>query len=383
VTREDEAEQERLPQDVARALGDMGLLVPERDSEVLGAEQRGEAEVELPERLGSFSGYRRASDAGVAPPAGKVVPLQRPAQRGGNLVRYAVGFALGAAATVMVWLSRPEPVTVPPIGGATGELREPKPPEQKAPIAVDLATQCTNCCAGSGCSSAPADARSCPSGRSCVECEPSADSNVFKLRLSALGLSDEGRGWFAQQGLALEQLLVCADAHGRALGCRSAIGQPGDLVQWSSLPVASTTSQLVGGLGVHLRKSESGSDLASFTSAVSVSPDTLCRGVAARLASPDGTVVGKVSAFFDDIHFVELARAATVKQLLDQEQRYAFSGGLPDVYETRGEAERRFALVIGPLPQSAATAIRWQLLDQGAEGELTFGDDHVGPPRPR
>jgi hypothetical protein len=118
-------------------------------------------------------------------------------------------------------------------------------------------------------------------------------------------------------------------------------------------------------------------------SAVTLSVDTLCRGVAARLALPDGKVIGKVSTFFDDAVFVELGRAETVREALAFEQGYAFSGGAPDVYETAGEGARRFALVIGPLSQARADRVRWQLLEREKEPTLTFGEDLRGSPRPR
>ena len=60
-----------------------------------------------------------------------------------------------------------------------------------------------------------------------------------------------------------------------------------------------------------------------------------------------------------------------------------FQGGEPEIYETSGAGESRFALVIGPLPRDAAERIRWQLLEQDSDAAITFGDDHVGRPRPK
>lgn len=103
----------------------------------------------------------------------------------------------------------------------------------------------------------------------------------------------------------------------------------------------------------------------------------------ARLATSDGTQIGRVSAFFDDTYYIELGRAATVADTLELQLRYRFEGGEPEIYETSAPAERRFALVVGPVTRDAAERIRWQLLEQATETTITFGDDLVGRPRPR
>lgn len=397
---------------LSRALGNTDRLIPETPDEVARAEaEQSAAEKQegafdesendaLPARLRSFGGFDGAqheSHARVTGPpseqssrrakenestASNVTSLGE--RRRSHALRYALGFALGAAAATFVWLQQqPESeVAPPPIAGVPTEL-EPTPQPPKGKAKIDLSTVCVGCCGGSQCKSAPEAMRTCPSGRSCVECEAADERNVFKLRLSAVGLTDEGKSWLKENEMDLGALSVCANVQGRKLGCRSAAGDAQDLVKWWSLPVTTTTPQLIGGLGVELKQSPEGMSFASFDSAVTVSADTLCRGVAARLALPDGRIIGKVSAFLDDTHFVELARASSVPELLRHKEQYEVSGGVADVYEANaGEAER-FVLAIGPLGRGAAHRTRWQLLEQEREATITFGDDYVGSPRPR
>jgi hypothetical protein len=378
-------------------MGKSGALVPESVREVERAEAAGlEDSVELPARLASFGAYERAAGRAVADDAAttenneqraaksNVVPLSSARKSSGRtmgMLRVATGFVLGAAAASVLWVGlRPPEVEPPRIGGVAGELTS-TPPKPKAPLRVEVDASCKDCCAGVECAATKNE--SCASGRRCVGCSVGDDKNVFKLRVSALGLSEEGRAWFATAGLNLATLSICADAYGQALGCRSAVEEPRDLVEWASFPVTTTSAQLVGGLRVQLLDPKSKQEHASWKSAVTVSADTLCRGVAARLTLPDGLVLGKVSAFFDDTYFVELGRAANVPGVETLRSAYAFEQASADVYETSAPGERRFALVLGPFNRDGAERLRWQLLEQESEAHITFGDDHVGRPRPR
>ncbi len=391
---------------LAEALGSMGLLPPETSEEVRLAEaELDERSVELPPSLRNFrrdSSVEAIHDAETGATNDNVVPLRRSndVKKTRNAWRYATGFALGAAAASVLWMNTSTPpVPAPTVGGASSELTSlPTPTESK--LTLELAAACEQCCAGARCGAAAGDLSSCASGRECISCTPADVKNAYKIRISALGLNDAGRRWAEARG-GVSDLEVCADIRGRSLGCRSATEQPSDFVEWASLPIATTNSQLVGGLRVVLRATgtatkdaETARDsqlantskrapLASWSSAVSVSPETLCRGVAARLALPDGEVIGRISAFFDDTYFVELQRAGSVKQLLAAEERFEFHGGHASIYEASTPGTDRFVLAIGPTTRARADALRWQLLDQGFESRITFGDDHQGPPRPR
>jgi hypothetical protein len=180
-------------------------------------------------------------------------------------------------------------------------------------------------------------------------------------------------------------LQICAELQGKSLGCRSAVEEPGDLLDWSSLPVATTSGQLVGGLRVELRNAGSATTaapLATWASAVTVTPDTLCRGLSARLTA-DALNIGRVSVFFDDPYYVELGRASTVSQLLTLKNRFRVTGeNSIKVYETTSAGDEAFALVLGPTDRVGSERARWQLLDQNLNAPIVLGADFRGQPRP-
>ncbi len=391
--------------EVAEALRSRDLLIPETPDEVRRVEEAiDEDAVELPAGLRSFSAGRRKSareetsqkreKSPVALRADEAeepsTPTDATPERAVAEVRrlrtarvWAFAGTLAAAAAIaFVWLSRSPPtVETPPIGGAQDELQVP-PPAPPKKMRLDLSADCRECCAGAQCADANDDLRTCPSGRDCVACETPSGKNAYKIRVSALGLSDAGLAWAKRDGRDLSTLKICATAHGTSLGCRSATEDPSDLLDWISLPAATTSSQLLGGVRVTLESADQ-SAVASWQSAVHVGPETLCRGVAARLTTPTGEAIGRVSVFFDDAYFVELARAATVTALLEKQEQFLFDGGAPALYETSADGNRRFALVLGPTTRRQAEKLRWQLLDQDFDAPITFGEDHRGRPRPR
>jgi hypothetical protein len=368
---------ETLSPELNTALGKLGMLLPETLDEVRRAELEHDAnDAPLPRALQHF----RARDNVV-----QFAPRPAPAPRTGYARAWlgaTVAFALGAAAASVLWsrAARDHESQQLPIGGADAELRESKtPPTEPVRLRVN---GCSECCAGSQCGQAKEELKQCPSGRACVNCSAGDGPNSYKLRVSALALSDAGKAWAQSQKVQLDKLQLCATIQGRAVGCRSAVETPVDLVEWVSLPVATTAAQLVGGLSIALLAPDS-STLANWSSSVSVSPELLCRGVAARLAPESGEPLGRVSLFFDDGQFVELGRAATVADLLGRQRGIVFEGGALDIYETSGAGAQRFALVLGPTDRARAEAVRWQLLEQKLEGKLTFGEDHRGRPRPQ
>jgi hypothetical protein len=175
---------------------------------------------------------------------------------------------------------------------------------------------------------------------------------------------------------------LCATIQGRAIGCRSAVEAPGDLLEWVSLPVATLASQLVGGVAITLQAPDA-SVLATWSSSIAVSSEILCRGVAARLTQEGSEPLGRVSLFFDDAQFVELTRAASVAELVAEQGRISVEGAGLSIYETSAAGAGHFALVLGPTDRARAETVRWQLLDQKLEAKLTFGEDHKGRPRPQ
>lgn len=381
------ADQAELGLEIVDALARKGLLIPETVDEVELAESAEDTELPLPKRLASFEYHRSNAEARVS----NVVPLrERPSPTEPMARRawpnYLTGFALGAAAASVFWvMSRPTDKPPPAVGGATTELRGGEQPLALPTYTVDVESSCKACCAGSACvkpGQPDTGASTCASGRQCVSCSPSADKNAYKLRISAVGFTPEGRQWATNHG-GPSSLQVCAEIQGKSLGCRSAVEEPGDLLEWSSLPVATTSGQLVGGLRVELRAGASpAAPLATWASAVTVTPDTLCRGLSARLTAGDVNV-GRVSVFFDDPYFVELGRANTVSQLLALEKRFQVNEGGLAVYETTSPGDRNFALVYGPTDRAVAERVHWQLLDQNLNAPVVLGDDFRGQPRPR
>jgi hypothetical protein len=379
---------------LTQALASRGLLIPETPEEVFTHEREQGADLPLPVRLTSFE--YRPSDTEAR--ASNVVPLRerrdgrehspQPHAASRAWPRYLLGFTLGAAASSVFWITT-RPTDKPPlaVGGAGDELGAPPKPETLPTYTLSLNSSCENCCGGSACAAEKKEgsvASSCASGRPCISCNAGGEKNAFKLRISAVGFSPEGRQWAAGRG-GPNNLQVCAEIQGKSLGCRSAVEEPGDLLDWSSLPVATTSGQLVGGLRVELRSAAGAAvtpPLATWASAVTVTPDTLCRGLSARL-SADNVNVGRVSVFFDDPYYVELGRASTVSQLLTLKNRFRVTGDdLTKVYETTSAGDQNFALVFGPTDRSGSEKVRWQLLDQNLNAPIVLGTDFRGQPRP-
>jgi hypothetical protein len=121
--------------------------------------------------------------------------------------------------------------------------------------------------------------------------------------------------------------------------------------------------------------------LAAWKHAVSPTPDIMCKGLAIQLG--DGTeTLGRLSAFIEPTHFVELSRAAAVPDLLRTLHRFDMSGAQPRIYETAQPGASRFALVLGPFDKPDAESLRWQVLDHGLDASISHGLDFVGNPRP-
>jgi hypothetical protein len=175
-------------------------------------------------------------------------------------------------------------------------------------------------------------------------------------------------------------LELCVVGSASETHCLPALGEPqGD--SWRLLKAVSPLQDLLMGLTVEVRKRGQSTPLASWKHAVSPTPDVMCKGLAIQLS--DGTeTLGRLSVFVEPTHFVELARAAAVPDLLQLLRRFDVSGIRPRVYEASQAGAGRFALVLGPLDKADAEALRWQVLDHGLEATVSHGLDFVGNPRP-
>lgn len=375
---------------LTEALAAQGRLIAETPDEVRAQEHLADdPEFALPPHLAEFEYRAQAQNA----PTSNVIALETRRTTGAKPVArvwpgYVAGFGLGAAAATVFWVTTQRPVEPPPsVGGAGTELRTAPTAEAPQSYQLQLTSSCETCCGGAACKSAkdPAVGNSCASGRQCISCDLGSEKNAYKLRISAVGFTEEGRHWAETHG-GSAKLQVCAALQGNALGCRGATEEPGDLLEWSTLPVATTTGQLLGGLRLDLRPKNAAPDapaLASWATPVTVTADTLCRGLSARLNAQELNI-GRVSVFFDDPYYVELARAASVSELLLQKNRFRIAGDdVTKVFETTNSGDQTFALVFGPADRASAEKVRWQLLDQNLNAPIVLGADYRGQPRPR
>lgn len=363
MSRQHDDDESPLDDGTWRALRASDDLLPTSEAEV----ERAEAslpEVQLPAGLRHYQPRTGASN--VTQLAGKP-----------RFAGYAAAAALGAlaAAAALVWLRPPAAL---PVTSAGSELVRPSSSAATPPVPLVFQSRCEReCCAGSGCKSAPAALASCPSGISCVACAPdNVHGGPYRLRLGSMIPSDAG-----QKLLPLTAPLeLCVLGPTSETLCLPALGEPGGDA-WRQLKAVSPLQDLLTGLTIELRKRDETSALASWKHAVSPTPDVMCKGLAVQLS--DGTeTLGRLSVFVEPTHFVELGRAAAMPDLLEILRRFEISGLRPRFYEASQTGTKRFALVLGPLDKGEAEALRWQVLDHGLEANISHGLDFIGSPRP-
>lgn len=347
-----------------RALRAAGDLIPISEAEVERAEAL-LADMELPTGLLDYRGREQATS--------NVTRVRTKPRVAG----YALAAALGAlaAAAAFAWL-RPPAAT--PVTSAGGELLRPSASTHAPPVPLVFNSRCAReCCAGSACNTAPAALASCPSGIACVGCaQDNVNGGPYRLRIGSVIVSEVG-----QKLLPLDAPLeLCVVGSTGDATCVPALGEPGGDA-WRRLLVVTPLQDLLTGLSLELRKRGASNILASWKHAVSPTPDIMCKGLAVQLN--DGTeTLGRLSVFVEPTHFVELARAASVPELLKARRRFELSGIQPRLYEASASGARRFALVLGPLDKTDAEGLRWQVLDHGLEATVSHGLDFVGNPRP-
>jgi hypothetical protein len=264
------------------------------------------------------------------------------------------------------------------VTSAGGELVRPSSSAPAARVSLAFRGRCEReCCAGSGCLAAPEALKACPSGARCIGCSTdNVSGGPYRLRLGTLVPSEAGQQVLSP-GTPLELCVVEADGDAQ---CLPALGEPnGD--SWRLLKSTVPLQELLLGLHVQLRKRGEATPLASWKHPVPPTPDVLCKGLAIQLGD-EKQVLGRLSAFVEQTHFVELSRAAAVPPLLKTLARFDVSGIEPRVFETSRTGDARFALVFGPLDRADADALRWQVLDHGLEANVSHGLDFVGSARP-
>jgi hypothetical protein len=353
----------RLDDATLRALRASGDLVPTTEAEVERAEGL-LPELALPERLLDYQP--------------RPLLVGEPRRARAKPLSYVAAAALGAlaAAAALLWLRAPAP---PRVTSAGAELVRPSvSASEPAPVPLVYQSRCEReCCAGSDCKAAPAAAATCPSGLRCVSC---ATDNVtggpYRLRVGAVILSDAGQKLLPPAA----PLELCVLTSASETLCVPALGETnGDA--WRLLKAVTPLQGLLTGLSVELRKRGEATALASWKHAVSPTPDVMCKGLAIQL-NDGAETLGRLSAFIELTHFVELARASAMPELLRAARGFAVSGLRPRIYESSRPGAERFALVLGPLDKTDAEALRWQVLDRGLEANVSHGLDFSGGPRP-
>jgi hypothetical protein len=354
-----------LERDVLRALRAGGELIPVSDEEVLAAERELEdADVELPEGLQRYRGEPRLTGGAVV--------------RRGPWLGYAGATLLGAAAASLLllsrWPERPADVTsagrdlvAPPSSSA--------PPDPRTLLSLQACSK--DCCGGGDCPASPPALKACPSGQRCIACNAGQGDGPFRLRLGAMVLSEAGERLLEP---ARGTLLLCVTTPGADAICLPALSSGKTDDQWRLLDRVSSAQDLLSGLTVEVRREGEPLALAAWKHPVVAAPEVFCKGLAIQpRQGPD--VVGRVSAFVEQTHFVELGRADSLAALKGRRGAFEFRGVTPRVYETSGSGGR-FVLVLGPLDKQRAQSLRWAALEGGHEASVEFGLDFVGAPRP-
>jgi hypothetical protein len=364
----DDRDDDALEREVVRALRERGELIPTTDDEVRAAERELEGdEIELPESLQSYRGRRRAA------PDVKRRPW----------LGYATAGLIGAAAaTFLLLVTRPEPPH--DLTGAGRDLVRPSastsasarvPP---APVPVVAQSCSAQCCGGADCKRAPSELAQCPSGQACLECDTNASEGPYRLRLGAMILAP-GAERLLEPDRA-PPLELCVVAPGAPPACLPALSTGTSDETWRLLGRINSAQDLLSGLRIEVRRQGEPAALAFWTHPVVASPEVRCKGLAVQLRA-GSEIVGRLSVFVEQTHFVELARAPTLPELVTRRAEFSFEGIEPRVYET-SEPGRRFALVLGPLDRERAQALRWSVLERGKEASVSYGLDFVGTPQP-
>jgi hypothetical protein len=371
MSRDRNDDEPGLDASTLRALRDADDLIPTTDAEVERAEATLSDDLELPQGLRSYE-----PPASRAPDNVRKLPQQRP-----RWLTHSAAAGLGAlAAGLAFWWLRPEPVT--PVTAAGGELVRPSSSAPAAHVPIVFRSRCEReCCGGTACQAASEALRACPSGARCVGCgTDNVSGGPYRLRLGTLVPSEAGQQ-LLPPGAPLELCVVATNGNAQ---CLPALGETnGD--SWRLLKTVVPLQELLLGLHVQLRKRGETQPLASWKHPVTPTPDVMCKGLAIQLGADEDLKegpLGRLSAFIEQTHFVELSRAAAVPQLLKTLARFDVSGIEPRIFETSRAADGRFALVFGPLDKADADALRWQVLDHGVEANVSHGLDFIGSSRP-
>ena len=265
-----------------------------------------------------------------------------------------------------------------PVSGAGGELR-PSGSGEPRPKPLTLDPSCTrDCCAGSECSAVNDSLRNCPSGNSCIACRASElPLGPYRLRLGTLLLNEAGVRLLAPSPDA--PLEICVVSPNGSPACLPALEDPNGDDSFRLLDRVQSTQELMN-LSVEVRRAGSNDVLASWKRPISITPEVLCRGLMIQPTAGE-EVLGRLSAFVELTHFIELGRAENVPDLLALEKKLDVRGVHSKIYETKKSGADHFSLVLGPYAKDQAERLRWQVLDAARPAVITHGLEFVGRPR--
>ena len=289
---------------------------------------------------------------------------------------HVIAAGLGAAAAAALLVGRGERPDRPL---PTGEPAKPRADAAPKTIAVPAVLGCSRpCCGGSQCPEARDDLKSCGSERRCIACTiDELALSRYRIRLGAFAPGARVKR-IVDGGGALE---LCARAGSSELACAAAHAAADQEEQWTLLPLVVSTQDMLAGFELGLRQKGGKKQLGVWKSPGTLNATVLCKGLLIKLTDDKEELLGTVSVFLDDTHYVELVRSHSVDQLLEARGRLSFVDATPRIFETRKPGPDHFALVLGPFDKPTAEKLRWALLDKGEPARLVIGDDHVGPPR--
>lgn len=404
-----EREEAELLAELGEALGKSGELPPISDDEVRAFESTLSAE-ELPERLRRY----QVPDTGEDQPPHSEDASRGASQRGalldleqarrirkdkyatpqGTWISHLAALTVGAAAATALFMST-GPRT------RSGGLPSGEPVQGQPDAALDagprillaMPTECAApCCAGSSCEkldlrstppAAPghepgASLKTCTSGRTCVSCKPDDDAR-YRVRTGGFIPTEKGKELI--KGAKPGQLALCFRGGSSAQHCVDAHPGEDEDQSWRDLPLVLGGSDWDGGLAVEVRYRGANKPLGTWQSPIKVNPTLLCNGLAVRLKDAQGELIGSLSAFLMDTHYVELARGARVSDLERAAQRFEFSGMAARIFELSSDGDARFSLALGPFGEAEAERLRWRVLEQGGDAKVTLGATHRGKGR--
>jgi hypothetical protein len=378
------SDEEALEALVADGFASRGELPPTSEAEVERAESEGgEFEGELPESLRAYVPRERPALDGPPPSShsAKGASVHRLPSPRRSYASHLLAAALGAAAAAALFLAR-SPQKEP--GGQIPSSEPPALPKDAAAeekFVIAPVRRCSPCCAGAECKDAPPDVKQCSSGRSCIACSIGdlLDSR-YRVRVGALAATAAGKALLDSgnsQGFD-----ICVRVGSSAFACGPAHAHGDGERQWTLLPLRPSAQDALAGIELELRYRGAQKPLGRWQSPVPINATVLCKGLFVKPKSDAGDALGVVSVFLDDTHFVELMRSDKIEALVEYRRRFQLSDVSPKIFETSGAANRRFALVLGPIDRPSAERLRWAVLEKGGSARLAEGVDHVGDPRP-